>query len=126
MYQIKVDDDKRLILVEIMGKMERDEVESFAKDMSDTLNRFPLKSMSLIVCKEKMDPLSQENASLIKNVTRECMQKAAKIAAVHKRTVTRMQLKRLEQEIKEDGFHGVAIARFSSRAEAFDYIRKEK
>ena len=124
MYDIKVDQGKSLIVIEIKGKMEREEVEAFAKDVVDTLNRFPLKSMSLISFNERMDPLSQENARIMKSVTRECVLKAEKIAVVHKRTVIKMQLKRLEKEVREDGHHGVSIMRFSTRNEALAYVRK--
>ncbi len=122
MYRIKEDYEKSLILIEIKGKMEREEVELFARDVSDTFNRFPLKSMSVISCNERMDPLSQENARIMKAVTQECVLKANRIAVVHKRTVTKMQLKRLEKEVIEDGHHGVPIMRFSTREEALDYI----
>jgi hypothetical protein len=126
MYRIKEDYAKSLILIEIKGKMERKEVESFANELSDIFDRYPLKSMSVISCNERMDPLSQENARIMKAVTQECVLKANKIAVVHKRTVTKMQLKRLEKEVKEDGHHGVPIMRFSTREEAQDYIGKSK
>ena len=126
MYRIKVDQDKKLIMLEIKGKMEREELNSFDQEINDVLNGFPPKSMALISFLERMDPMSQENAVLMKNITRECVLKAEKIAVVHKRTVTQMQLKRLEKEVQQEGFHGVSIMRFSSRNEALVYVRKRE
>jgi hypothetical protein len=121
-----VDQEKKLIMLEIKGKMEREELDSFDKEINDVLNQFPPKSMALISLLERMDPLSQENARLMKNITRECVLKTERIAVVHKRTVTQMQLKRLEKEVQNDGYHGVPIMRFTTRNDALVYIRKRE
>ncbi len=125
LHKIKLDYVNKIITTDLSGKLDADDLILYYHDLWNLFHRFHPKECAFIGTISKLDPLSQESAGHFKQIIELCLARAKKIAIVHgNRTVTRMQMQRLEEEVRKEFFSEIQIMRFVNHHSAIKYILK--
>jgi hypothetical protein len=124
MYRIELDHLEKMIRVELSGYMEKEEVVAFSREVNALLSELKSKEYSMYASLERMDPVSQDSLPYLISTSKNLLLHLRKIAVVHKRTVTQMQMRRIESIAKENEQIDNRIMRFYSRRDAMNYLRK--
>lgn len=122
MYLINLDIKTRCVIIEISGLMQIEEVQAYINDLTNAVSEFEDKELSMLVLAQRMDPLPQECVEIYKEVTKLTLSKFKKVAEVHSRFVTQMQMRRIEEEVRREYKIDGAIMRFKSKKNALLYL----
>lgn len=122
MYRINIDVIKKLLIVEISGRMPLEEVQVYINDLTATVKKFDEKELSMLILAQRMDPLPQECINLFKEAIILLLTSLKKVAVVHSRFVTQMQMRRLEEEVKTENIIEGTIMRFKTKKDALQYL----
>ena len=123
MYRLSINHIEKLITVEISGHMSKEEVKAFADEVNTLIPRLDSTEYCIYANFERMDPVSQDSIPYLIEVFKNSLLNVRKIAAVHKRTVTQMQMRKIEEQAKIGNSIDNRIMRFSSKAEAMNYLK---
>ena len=123
MYSIDIDHIDKIISIELSGFMTKEEVIAYASDVSNLLSKLESKEYSMYANLEKLDPVSQDSLPYLIEASKNSLIKLNKIATVHKRTVTQMQMRRVESNANEGNTIENKIMRFHSREEAMYFLK---
>lgn len=122
MYQINLDITNNILCIEVSGSLNREEVIAYLNDIMEITNKFGAKELSMIVYSQRLDPLPQECVPIFSKITEIAVTHMKKVAVVHSRTVTQMQMKRLETEVCRMLDTEPRIFRFKTKKQAWDYL----
>ncbi|MDF2904880.1 MAG: hypothetical protein K0R34_201 [Herbinix sp.] len=123
MYSIHIDHVDKIIIIELSGFMGKEEVESYAGEVNSLLSQLEAKEYSMYANLAKLDPVSQDSLPYLIKASKNAMLNLKKIASVHKRTVTQMQMRKIETNANEGDSIDNKIMRFHSRREAMHYLK---
>ena len=123
MYSINTDHVDKIIYIELSGVMDKEEVETYASEVNTLLSQLESKEYSMYANLVKLDPVSQDSLPYLITASKNSLRRLRKIATVHKRTVTLMQMRKIETNAKEGDFIENKIMRFRSRIEAMHYLK---
>lgn len=123
MYSINIDSSTRIINIELSGIMDKEEVERYTAEINSLLPRLHGGEYSMYADLRRLDPVSQDSLPLLIEASRNSLLHFRKIATVHKRTVTKMQMRRIESTAKanDDNIQN-KIVRFYTPREAMSYL----
>jgi hypothetical protein len=126
MYRFSVDDINKIIHIEISGILKRDEILAFIDDKRKLFKQYLPKEYSLLIDAQRLDAISQDCIQLYQEVMKTGLDWAKKIAVVNgNRMVTRMQMNRIESNVRQENEPKIAIMRLKSISEALRYIKEE-
>lgn len=125
MYKLEVDHCNKLVYIELAGYMDKTEVADFTSELLSLLRHFKAKEYSMYANLERLDPVSQDSIPYMVEAVRQALLCMHKIAFVHKRTITQMQLRRIEAEAKLGYDIDNHIMGFTARREALYYLRSK-
>ena len=125
MYHIGIDVIRKYIIIEVSGHMTMNEVQEYVKDLTDTIYKYEDKELSMLIMAQRMDPLSQECLPTFKEAIRVTLTRIKKMAVVHTRFVTQMQMRRIEEEVCGELKMNCMIRRFKTKREAMNYLNDE-
>ena len=125
MYHIGIDIIKKYLIIEISGPMSLEEVQEYIKDLTETVHKFEDKELSMLIIATRMDPLAQQCLPIFKAAFRLALTHMNKVAVVHSRFVTQMQMRRIEEEVSTEVRTDRMIRRFKTKKEALEYLSKE-
>jgi hypothetical protein len=124
-YRINLDVINKIIYIEVSGSMSMKEINNFLVDIKDLVNRFRQRQYSMLIMAQRLDPLSQNNIPLFQQVIEIALNWADKVVIVNgNRTVTRMQLSRIEAEARNRTSSNTPIVRFHVINEAVNYLNR--
>lgn len=123
MYKLEVDHYNKLVYVELAGYMDKTEIADFTAELLSLLPHFAAKEYSMYANMERLDPVSQDSIPYMAEALRQALLCLHKIASVHKRTVTQMQMRRIEADAKLGYDIDNRIICFPTRREALYYLR---
>lgn len=123
MYSIQIDHTDKMIIIELRGYMEKEEVQAYATEVNELLSQLDSKEYSMFANLEKLDPVSQDSLPYLIAASKNSLISLRKIATVHRRTVTQMQMRKVESNANEDNSIENKIMRFPSRREAMHYLK---
>ncbi len=122
MYKIEVDRNKKLVTVEVIGCFNKSEILSFVSETEVILNQFGKKEVSILMLMDRADPVSQEDSPLLSNSLSSSAEYIKKIANVHKKVVTRMQMQRMENEVNKITGETLEVGKFFCKKDAMDFL----
>lgn len=123
MYRFSVDEIHKIILIEISGFLQQGEILQFGNDKKELFNQYEPHTYSLLIDAHRLDPICQDCIPLYQEVMAIGFDWAKRIAVVSgNRTVTRMQMSRIEASIRHVKEENIPIMRFDSMQEARLYI----
>lgn len=125
MYSINIDKETKLVQVELSGFMNQEEVEAYAAEIISILDQLKTKEYSLYAQVGRLDPISQDSIPFLTEVTKKSLLQMKKIASVHSRTLTRMQMQRIEAIARSAHNIENQILRFRTRGEAMSYLEND-
>ncbi len=123
MYRINTDHAEKIIYIELCGFMNKEEVEAYTVEVNALLSQLECKEYSMYADLTKLDPVSQDSLPYLIAAAKNSLIHLRKIATVHKRTITRMQMTKVEASANEDNLIDNKIMRFQSHREAMNYLR---
>jgi hypothetical protein len=123
MYCINIDHVEKLINIELSGFMSKEEVKTYSSEVNKLLSQLDSKEYSMYADLSKLDPVSQDSRPYLITASKNSLLSLRKIATMHKRTVTHMQMRKIETNAKEGFPIDNKIMRFSSRREAINYLK---
>ncbi|HWT73878.1 MAG TPA: hypothetical protein VN258_04045 [Mobilitalea sp.] len=126
MYHITLDITSKIIFIEFTGGMNVDEINAYINDLLEIIDKFSNKELSMLVLAQRMDVIPQNCLQNFMKTTEITLTRFKKVAAVHSRFVTQMQMKRLEAEVYNNINTETRILRFKSKKEALDYLLYDK
>lgn len=126
MYNITIDSEAKLIYIELSGFMDQKEVEASATEVISILSQLKDKEYSMYADLGRLDPIPQDSIPIVTEAFKKSLLQLKKIATVHNRTVTRMQMRRIETSAKEGNNIENQILRFRTREEALSYLLNDK
>jgi hypothetical protein len=123
MYRINLDVINKIICIEVSGSMTLDEIHSSINDFSDLVSKFQQRQYSMLILAQRLDPISQDNLPVFQCLIELALTWAERIAVVNgNRTITKMQLKRIESDIRNKLKSDTPLKRFHIIAEAMNYL----
>lgn len=122
MYNINIDSEKKLINFELSGFMARNEVEAIATEVISVISQLKYKEYSIYADLRRLDPVPQDSIPILMEVFKKSLVQVNKIGTVHNRTVTRMQMERIEAGAREGSNVENRICRFRTKEEALSYL----
>ena len=125
MHTIHVDYTKKIITFEVAGILDLDSVKAFTHDLEEALYQFGPKEVSILACMELLDPVAQNCLPYMADSIAKAIAHARKIASVHKRVITRMQMERIEKSVYTGSEDQIRIVRFSTRQQAMRYLLRD-
>lgn len=123
LYSIKTDHVDKIIYIELSGIMSKDEVIAYTTEVNTLLSQLESKEYSMYANLAKLDPVSQDSLPYLITASKNSLLSLRKIATVHKRTVTHMQMRKIETNANEGDLIINKIMRFRSRIEAMHYLK---
>lgn len=123
MYSINIDHVEKIIYIELSGFMGKEEVKDYASEVNTLLSQLESKEYCMYANLAKLDPVSQDSLPYLITASKNSLLSLRKIATVHKRTVTHMQMRKIETNANEGDLIDNKIMRFSSRREAMHYLK---
>jgi hypothetical protein len=122
MYKIDVDKDKKIINIELSGRMLQKELETYTMDIIQTISQFKRNEVLVLASMERLDPVSQENISICIENLSALSAYIKKVAFVHKRFVARLQQERIVQTV--NALKGIKLKAksFNSRKDALKFL----
>jgi hypothetical protein len=124
MYSIDVDTTNRIINIVLAGSVSIQEIEAYAKEIYDLFYNAKEKEYSILASLGRLDPVSQDCIPHLTEAMKIALMRANKIATVHKRVVTQMQMHKIERDAKSDILNtDNKVMRFSSMREAINYLK---
>lgn len=125
MYRINIDDINKIICIELSESMSWKEINNFIVDINNLVIMFPQKQYKVLVMTQRLDPLSQDNIPVFQQAVEIALKWAKEIVIVKgNRTVTRMQLSRIESEAIKITNSSTPITRFQYINEAVNYLNR--
>lgn len=125
MYRINLDNNKKIICIDISGSMSLDEIYSFINEFSDLVSKFNQRQFSILILANRLDPISQDNVVVFQQIIEIAHIWANKIAVVYgNRIITKMQLTRIESEIRNKLNSDTPLKGFYIISEAMNYLSK--
>jgi hypothetical protein len=125
MYKLEVDHYNKVVCIELAGYLDKSEVADFADELLSLLRHFKTKEYSMYANMERLDPISQDSIPYMTEVIRQALLTLHMIVSVHRRTVTQMQMRRIEAEAKLRYDIDNNILYFATRREALYYLRSK-
>ncbi len=122
MYHISADTSNNLITVELFGYMEVGEWHTFIKEVSTVAEQFKRKELFILISLERLDALSQESLPICIEGLVIAADYVAKVAFIHKRVITRMQLGKMLAAVNKRCGNAFEAQLFTSRREAMAYL----
>lgn len=99
MYKIDTDKDNKLIHIELSGRILWDELQNYTDDAIKIIHQFGKNEVLILAILERLDPFAQSDIPLCIEGLYTVSGYIKKIAFVHKRVVTRMQMDRIVKEV---------------------------
>ena len=125
MYRINLDVINKIICIELSGSLTLNEINHFIVDIDDLVNKFRQGLYSMLIMAQRLDPLSQDNIPIFQHVLELALSNANKVVIVNdNRTLTRMQLARLEIEARKKTNSKIQIVIFHAINEAMNYLNR--
>lgn len=126
MYRINLDVINKIIYIEASGSISMEEIRTAIANLSIIFDKFDRRQYSMLFLEQRLDPLSQDSLPDVKKALGFVLGWAKKIAVVNSnRTVTKMQMKRIEAEVRKDVNSNIPIMRFQTIKEAMNYINQK-
>jgi hypothetical protein len=105
--------------------MSSKEINNFIVDINDLVSKFVQRQYSMLMMAQRLDPLSQDNIPVFQQVLEIALKWANKVVIVNgNRTVTRMQLSRIETEARKRINSNTPIVNFHVINEAVNYLNR--
>lgn len=125
MYRINLDVINKIICIEVSGSMSMKEINNFIFDIDDLVSKFVQRQYSMLIMAQRLDPLSQDNIPVFQQLLVIALKWANKVVFVNgNRTVTRMQLSRIETEARRRTNSNTPIVKFNLINEALNYLNR--
>jgi hypothetical protein len=101
------------------------EINNFIFDIDDLVSKFVQRQYSMLIMAQRLDPLSQDNIPVFQQLLVIALKWANKVVFVNgNRTVTRMQLSRIETEARRRTNSNTPIVKFNLINEALNYLNR--
>lgn len=101
MYSITIDSNIKIINVVLCGFMDKGELIGFTTELNSLLSQLKDHEYSMCADFRRLDPIPQDSFPLLIEASGNSMLFMKKLAAVHHRTVTEMQMRRIESIAKD-------------------------
>ncbi len=125
MYKLEVNHYNKIVCIELAGYLDKSEITDFSVELLSLLRHFKAMEYSMYANMERLDPISQDSIPYMTEVIRQALLTLDMIASVHRRTVTQMQMRRIEAEAKLRYDIDNQILYFTTRREALYYLRSK-
>jgi hypothetical protein len=122
MYTINTDMDKKLVNVEISGTIDYGRIKVFISEIEEIIYHFRKQEASVLILLNRMDPVAQEYLPLLIKSVSGGAEYIRRIAIVQDKVVTRMQMKRIENEVAKIIARELEIRRFDNKRDALKYL----
>jgi hypothetical protein len=103
-----------------------EKVVAYASELNSLLSQIKNNEYSMYSSLEKLDPVSQDSLPYLIESTKNSLLLMRKIAMVHNRTVTQMQMRRIETNANVDHLINNKIMQFRTQREAMHYLTESK
>jgi hypothetical protein len=109
--------------IEASGSVSAMDIRNAVADLSKVFDKSDRGQYSMLFLEQRLDPLPQDSLPDLKKAMKLVFGWAKKIAVVNScRTVTKMQVKRIEAEVRKDVYSDIPIMRFQTLKDAMNYI----
>lgn len=125
MYKLEVNHYNKIVCIELAGYLDKSEITDFSVELLSLLRHFKAMEYSMYANMERLDPISQDSIPYMTEVIRQALLTLDMIVSVHRRTVTQMQMRRIEAEAKLRYDIDNQILYFTTRREALYYLRSK-
>ena len=123
MYNLIIDVVNKIEFIELLGSLAYDQIKSYVSDLHKITDRHETKLYSMLIMANRLDPLSQNNLPHFQEAIEIALSWADKIAVVNgNRTLTLIQMKRIESEARKLVNTDIKIMRYKSKNDALKYI----
>lgn len=122
MYKIDTDKDNKLIHIELSGRIQWDELRNYTNDAIKIVREFGKNEVLILATLERLDPFAQSDIPLCIESLYSVSDYIKKIAFVHKRVVTRMQMDRIVKEVNTLNGGLLNARNCSTKKEALKYL----
>ena len=123
MHRINIDVINKIIFIEVSGSISVVDIRSVVAYMCDLFDKFDRGQYSMLFLEQRLDPFPQDCLPYIKKASERMLGWAKKIAIVtSNRTVSKMQMKRIEADIRIEVNSDTPIMKFQTIKEAMNYI----
>ncbi len=125
MYRVNLDVINKIICIEVSGSMSLKEINNLVVDIDDLVTKFHQGQYSMLIKAQRLDPISQENIPAFQQVMEIALKWANEVVIVYgNRTVTRMQLSRMETDARTKTNSNTPIVIFHVMNEAINYLNR--
>jgi hypothetical protein len=127
MYRITIDSNAKIINVSLCGSMNKEELIDFTTELNSLLSKLKEHEYSMCADFRMLDPIPQDSYPLAIEAFGNSMLIMKELAAVHHRTVTEMQMSRIEAIAKDrNNISKDNVIRFKTLREAMNYLYHER
>lgn len=125
MHRINLDVINKIIYIEASGSISVMDIRNAVADLSKVFDKSNRGHYSMLLLEQRLDPFPQDSLPDLKEALKLVLGWAKKIAVVNScRTVTKMQVKRIEAEVRKEVYSDIPIMRFQTLKDAMNYISK--
>jgi hypothetical protein len=122
-YRINLDVINKIIYIEASGSISLENIKKAVVELRNLIDKLDQGQYSMLFLEQRLDPFSQDSLPAMKKALELVLGWAKKIAVVSgNRTVTKMQVKRIEAEVRKEVNVSIPIMRFQTINEAMNYI----
>jgi hypothetical protein len=127
MYRFNLDANNKVIYIELSGSISLEEINACINDLRNLASNHSQRMYSILFITQKLDPFSQVNLPAIQHAFEIALNWANKIAFVYgNRTITRMQLRRIESYAREKLNSDTPVLRTTVLNDAMTYLNSNK
>ncbi|MDF2544432.1 MAG: hypothetical protein K0S47_4150 [Herbinix sp.] len=127
MHKIIVDVLSEIVFIELSRNFQTESIKDYVADLNKLTVRFDARTYSMLILADRLDPLSQESIPEFQKVIEIALTWSKKIAVVHgNRTLTLMQMKRIEAEARKKTNSEIKVMRFITKYDAIQYLTESR
>ncbi|MBP1754656.1 MAG: hypothetical protein H6Q59_1054 [Firmicutes bacterium] len=127
MYSITIDSNTKIVNVVLCGFMGKEELISFTTELNSLLSQLKEHEYSMCADFGRLDPIPQDSFPFFIEASGNSMLIMKKLAAVHHRTVTEMQMRRIESIAKDrNNISNDKVFHCKTLREAMTYLNCER
>lgn len=126
MYNFMVDIVREIVFIELSGSLSIEQIKEYVNDIHQLTLKFESKRYSMLILANRLDPISQYAIPHFRKAIEKALAWANKIAVVNgNRTITLIQMKRIEAEARAIIHSDTKIMRFKTKKEALIYLCRD-
>ncbi len=123
MHRINLDVINKIVYIEVSGSVSATDIRNAVSELSKVFHKSDRRLYSMLFLEQRLDPLPQDSLPDLKKAMKLSLGWAKKIAVVNScRTVTKMQVRRIEAEVRKKVHSDIPIMRFQTLKDAMNYI----